>query len=65
MPIVVNNQHPQDQRIISTWLQRQIHDEFEILAKQNGKSKARLWRELIEQFVESELKKNGIGGDNG
>lgn len=46
-----------DQRQIGAWVDRQTHDEFEILAKGQGMTKARLAQKIIDEFVARSLSK--------
>lgn len=57
MSYVVNHSADRNrQRLVSTWIDRQTHDEFEILAKSRGTTKAALWRQLIENEVQFALR---------
>ncbi len=39
------------QRQVGAWVDRQTHDEFEIIAKKRGLSKAKLAQQIIEEFI--------------
>lgn len=43
------------QRQLGTWVDRQTHDEFEILARESSMSKAEFLRRLIEDHVRAKV----------
>jgi hypothetical protein len=48
-------------RNIAAWVERQMHDEFEIIAKRRGLSKGGLVRKLIEREVQRVLRRSALG----
>jgi DNA-directed RNA polymerase specialized sigma subunit len=47
-------------RNIAAWVERQVHDEFELIAKSRGKSKGELVRDLIQREVDEQLRVSRI-----